>query len=163
MTDLLRKKLLDEGNTHGICNEGVEYINTLKIDELIGYYLTMIDWCAENNYPSYPVITTYFANCEDNGIFVGKHFNGETLRDKQTYVFHRCTGHINVEMNYDKAIIPMLYFANGCNMTITCKQQNTPPIRVPLYTFGDNNISYEKNDNAVFNKYVTPVKAKLND
>jgi hypothetical protein len=56
-------------------------------------------------------------------------------------------------MDYDNMVIPMLYFANDCHMTIKCDQDNTPAIRVPLYIFGDNRINAASNENVIFGKY----------
>ena len=70
--------------------------------------------------------------------------------NKQVFVFHDCHGTINVEMDYENAIIPMLYFANGCNMTVICRQKNIFPVKFPLYIFGRNTIYTENNDSAIF-------------
>jgi hypothetical protein len=45
----------------------------------------------------------------------------------------------------------MLYFANGCNISVTrADTPHTLPIRVPLYIYGENRIKAEDNDDIIF-------------
>jgi hypothetical protein len=121
--------------------------------EMIPLYLRTVDWALENGYPSLDILTRYFGNFEDEGLYVGRKFNGETLSSNQTYVFHHCQGEVEVRMDYEKCVIPMLYFANDCRMRIKCNQPNFRAIHVPLYIFGENDVAARSDENAVFTKY----------
>jgi hypothetical protein len=146
--------LLHEAKTKGMC---LENFNALRHctdrHQQIYLYKKTIDWALENSYPNIATIRRDFSDCEDDGVFVDKQFHGETFNDQQTYVFHHCSGTINVEMNLQQAIIPMLYFANDCHINVTCNQSNVRPINVPLYIFGDSTITTEDVDGAKFTTY----------
>lgn len=88
-------------------------------------------------------------------MYVDKTFNGELLNDKQIYVFHNCKGTIKVALNVEKAIIPMLYFANRCRLKVVGIGDVKPIHRteVPVYTFGKNDISARDNAYVKFNRY----------
>lgn len=124
---------MDGARRHGICAAGYGQMRNYDRDKLIDYYVQNPDWCMERGFPSLEVLRREFGDIEAKGVYVGKRFDGEVFSGKQVYIFHACTGTIRVAMDYDRAIIPMLYFANGCNMTVSCEQANEPPIRVPLY------------------------------
>lgn len=106
----------------------------------------MIDWALEEGYPSLPVLRQQFSEYKTAGIYIDEHFDGEVLDDQQVCVFHHCTGTIRTGLNLDKKIIPMLYFANGCDMKIESSNgwAFSSPVRVPLYLFGDNNVEAEE-------------------
>lgn len=149
-----KELLLKMAKAKGICVDGYKFVQrTDDKDALVKYYLGIIDWSLERNFPPLSFLSEHFSDCEHLGLYINKTFHGETFSHLQAYVFHNCHGHINVEMDYDNAIIPMLYFANNCHMTIGCEQENIRPIRVPLYIFGDNVISAHDNDNIEFIKY----------
>lgn len=139
----LKEELMSKARSGGICAEGYAQMRGYGRDELIGYYLECPDWCLERGFPSLETLRSEFSDIEDKGVYVGRTFNGETFSRKQVYVFHDCKGRINVAMDYDNAVIPMLYFANGCEMSICCDQENVPAIRVPIYRVDEpgNNIS----------------------
>lgn len=149
--------LMKDAKTKGICLNGYsEMKDCPDIDSLIDFYIRGIDWCLENNFPTLQYLRANFSNIQDKGIFVDQKFRGKTFSNLQTYIFHNCSGTIKVAMDYKHAVIPMLYFANNCHITVTCEQpkiNNVPPIRVPLYIFGDNVITVNENENAVFTKY----------
>jgi hypothetical protein len=150
-----KEHLLNQAKRYKMCKENFAALSACESkDEAVRLYIKTIDWALENNYPALRVLEAEFAEQEHNGIFVGKTFHGEEFSHLQTYVFHNCKGRINVAMDYENAIIPMFYFANGCDISITCEQDNIYPIKVPIYIFGDDNIVSAKNDdNAVFLKY----------
>lgn len=129
----LKEELMQGARKQGICAEGYGHMRGYDREKLINYYLQNPDWCIERNFPSLELLRREFSDIEDKGVYVDKTFNGEVFDQLQTYVFHNCKGTIKVAMNYDKAVIPMLYFANGCNLCVECEQENTPPIKVPLY------------------------------
>lgn len=129
----LKERLMSDARRGGICAEGYGLMRGYDRDRLIDYYLTNPDWCMERNFPSLELLRREFSDIGDKGVYVGKTFDGETLSGRQVYVFHNCKGLVNVAMDYENAVIPMLYFANGCDMTVGCKQSNDPPIRVPVY------------------------------
>lgn len=109
--------------------------------EAINLYKKTIDWALERNYPSVNFIRNEFGDFEDMGIFVDKEFHGELLDEHQCYVFHNCRGNIKVDLNVEKKIIPMLYFANNCDVSVS---RCDTPITVPLYIFGDNIIEADE-------------------
>lgn len=148
----VRKTLMDIARNEGICGEGYKRMSESGIDGLLSYYVQNPDWCMERSYPSIEEIRSLFSKetLERHGVYVDKVFNGDLLDRKQAYIFHNCSGHINVALNYDDEIIPMLYFANGCDMVIGCRQENIFPIRVPIYIFGENTVKTEDTPNANF-------------
>lgn len=127
-------------------------------EEAIELYKRTIDWALEEGYPSLHTIREFFSDCEEQGIYVDKVFHGEDLRDHQVYVFHNCTGTIRVGLNADKAIIPMLYFANGCTMKVEAAGPKGYATIVPLYVFGDNRITGEKSEDIVCKTFKLEVK-----
>ena len=129
----LKERLMSDARCGGICAEGYGLMRGYDRDELIAYYLECPDWCMERGFPSLDILRSEFSDIEDKGVYVGKTFNGEVFSDKQVYIFHDCKGTIKVAMDYDNAVIPMLYFANGCDITVSCEQPNDPPIIVPIY------------------------------
>lgn len=138
-----------------MCTENIDALRAVQSKaEAVALYKKTIDWALEKNYPPVNFIRNEFGDCEDQGVFIDKVFNGELLNEHQCYVFHNCRGHITVDIDIPLKIIPMLYFANGCNISVT--RANTPhtlPIRVPLYIFGDNSITAENDDDVTFKKY----------
>lgn len=148
--------LMEEARRGGICADGFREMRTDSLSELVDFYVANPDWCMERGFPSLEILCSEFSDIEDKGVFVDKTFNGEVFSDKQVYIFHNCKGTIKVAMDYDNAVIPMLYFANGCNMVISCDQPNNPPIKVPLYVTdeGNNSIDYVVADNCEFIQHI---------
>lgn len=151
----LRDILLQEAREKGICTDGFRQIHELDKEGMIDYYISIIDWGIERNFPSIDVLREHFSDALKNGVFVDRDFSGETISGLQAYVFHNCTGTINVAADYENSTIPMLYFANGCNMEVTCKQEENKgnPIRVPIYTFGENEVKSLDNEFVIFKVY----------
>ena len=151
----LKEMLMEEARRGGICAEGYGLMRGYDRDELIAYYVANPDWCMERDFPSLEILRSEFSDIEDKGVYVGKTFNGEVFSDKQVYIFHDCKGTIRVAMDYDNAVIPMLYFANGCRMRVTCTQKENlkSPIDVPLYIFGKNDRQARSNIYAKFIKH----------
>lgn len=133
----IKEELMEDARAKGICAEGYGLMRGYDRDGLIGYYVANPDWCMERGFPSLRLLRREFSDIEDKGVYVGKTFDGEVFDKLQTYVFHDCKGTIKVAMDYDNAVIPMLYFANGCDMRVECEQSNTPAINVPLYVVMD--------------------------
>lgn len=139
-------------STNG-CKEA--YHSLLKCetkDDTIGVYKEHYQWCLENDFPDFETIKREFSDYEHENIYVGRKFNGETIK-AQTVIFYNCTGVINVEMDYEEKVIPMLYFANDCDMKLVCKQRNIYPIGVPLYIFGENKIVAKDTSDIKFKWY----------
>lgn len=153
MEESLKKTLVYEAVNSGICKDGLRAMMGMEGDGLVGYYVQMIDWCLENDFPKLETLKESFRGCEDKGVYIGREFNGETFDKLQAYIFHDCKGTINVAMDYDNAVIPMLYFANGCDVTVECVQRNAIPIRVPIYSFGENSIKAVDNNNIKYRTY----------
>jgi hypothetical protein len=153
----LKEELMRTARTKGICLDGFQTMHSANSKEaLVAYYLQTPDWSLERSFPRLDVLRQHFADCQEQGVYIDATFHGETFSKLQTYVFHNCKGVINVEMDYAEANIPMLYFANDCHVEIVCRQQQgegVPAIRIPMYVFGENVVTYEDTDNAVFQRY----------
>lgn len=152
----LRKVLLHTAHDKGICADGYrQMLESADKDTLVDYYVANPDWCMERNFPDLETLREHFADCGNKGVFVDRTFHGELLNDLQTYIFHNCKGEIKVGMNVDKCIIPMLYFANGCNITVSCDIPYLLPIRVPIYATDEwaNCINSTVGDNCMFARY----------
>lgn len=149
---------MDGARRHGICAAGYRQMRGYDRDGLIDYYIANPDWCMGRGFPSHDILRSEFSDIEDKGVYVGKTFNGEVFSEKQVYIFHDCKGTIRVAMDYDNAVIPMLYFANGCEMHVECEQKNSPAIIVPLYVAESvKRVSFSEKDPAENCKFVTHV------
>lgn len=157
MSENWKEALLRQGKIKRMCADNLTALRLCETrEQSITLYKKTIDWALENNYPPLSVIREDFHDCEDMGIFVDKKLD-ITISKLQVYVFHNCKGIINVEMDYEGCNIPMLYFANGCDVKVTCKQKNRHAIRVPLYIFGENKIRIADTPNADFAEYRLPI------
>lgn len=150
----LKDVLMSDARDSGICKDGYSEMRGYDREALIEMYLRTLDWSLERDFPSIELLRREFADIEDKGVYVDKEFNGEIFSDKQAYVFHHCKGVINVAMNYEKAIIPMIYIANDCDIVVCCEQTNKPKIKTPVYIFGENEVFCENNDNAEYRVYI---------
>lgn len=152
----IKENLMQNARKNGICSDGYKRIANSNIDELIAFYLESPDWCLERNFPSLKVLRDHFRDITEMGVFVDRTFHGEILNDLQTYIFHHCKGTIRVGLNVEKAIIPMLYLANGCRLRFLgagekVEPQNRPV--VPVYVFGKNDLSAKDNRYVTFRTY----------
>lgn len=129
---------------HRMCADNRAYLSACETKEdAIRLYKQTIDWALEEEYPDLDFLRKEFADQQSQGIFIDHNFDGEILNEHQVYVFHHCTGTIRVGLNLAKKIIPMCYFANGCDMTVLGVETADQflPDRVPLYIFGKNKIN----------------------
>lgn len=144
-----------------MCEENRDALSLVETKrDAVELYKKTVDWALEEGYPHLETLRRDFSDCEEYGVFVGKHFNGELLNDQYVYVFHQCTGEIRVGLNVSKRIIPMLYFANDCNMVVKSANSSPAsfPVRVPCYIFGQNRISVENSDELECKIYKFTVK-----
>jgi len=149
-----KRQLRREASSHGMCRENRDELDSIESKgDAISLYKKTIDWALEECYPNFGVIQRDFSDCEEYGVFVNREFHGELLNDQQVYVFHHCTGWIRTGLNIPKRLIPMLYFANGCDMTIRPGGELTMEVRVPLYVFGRNLVKLDASGNVVFKTY----------
>lgn len=154
-----RRQLRREASAHHMCAENRDALESITSKgEAIGLYKKTIDWALEEGYPNLATLRRDFADCEAYGVFVGKHFTGEILYQHEVYVFHNCTGTIRTGLNIKRKIIPMLYFANGCNMDIKGIPGSATRPRVPLYVFGDNRVAGESSDDIECKVYYCDTK-----
>lgn len=154
-----KEVLVSQAKEKHMCGENFRMLIECDDKESAIYlYKKTIDWALEERYPTESVLREYFSDCEEYGIFVGKTLDKIEMSKKQVYVLHGCNGFIRVAMDYEKAVIPMIYVANGCDITIECVQHNSIPIVVPIYIFGDNKVKTIGNKNAIFNTYRMSVK-----
>lgn len=148
-----------EASAHHMCEENRSALSSTESKaDAVALYKKTIDWALEEGYPRLDTLRRYFSDCEQYGIFIDHHFSGEDLRDQQVYVFHNCTGTIRVGLNAEKRMIPMLYFANDCRMTVKSSGPASLQVRVPLYIFGSNAISAEQSDDIICKTYKFDVK-----
>jgi hypothetical protein len=148
MKNQWHRQLRREASAHHMCAENRSALENISDKgEAIALYKKTIDWALEEGYPCMETLRSEFSGCEAYGIFVDKVFHGERLDDQQVYVFHNCSGTIRTGLNVQKRIIPMLYFANGCNMDVKPISETAPKVRVPLYIFGPNRVNAEQSDN----------------
>lgn len=156
-----KRQIRREASVHHMCEENRDALSLVETKkDAVELYKKTVDWALEEGYPCLETLRRNFSDCEEYGIFVGKHFNGELLADHHVYVFHQCTGEIRVGLNVGKRIIPMLYFANGCNMSV---KSSGPlpvsfPVRVPCYIFGQNVVSVENSEDLECKIYKFEVK-----
>ena len=145
-----KKYLQEQARAHRMCADNRAYLNACETkSDAIRLYKQTVDWALQEGYPDIDFLRAEFASNEADGLFVDKHFEGEVLNEHQAYVFHHCTGTVRIGLNLAKKLIPMCYFANGCNMTILGIENDCIlPDRVPLYIFGDNEIE-AKNSNSI--------------
>lgn len=149
-----KNQLRREASAHGMCRENREALtNVDSLEEAIALYKKTIDWALESGYPNFATLQRYFSDCEEYGVFINKEFHGELLNEQQVYVFHHCTGWFRTAINYEKQIIPMLYFANNCDLTIKPGSCGGMEVRVPLYVFGGNIIKLDASGDVVFKTY----------
>ena len=145
MREEWQNKLRRQASLHHMCGENRSALESVSDrHEAIGLYKRTIDWALEEGYPDMDTLREHFSDCEADGVFVDKVFHGEILNDQQVYVFHNCSGSIRTGLNLNKAIIPMLYFANGCDMDIKGIEGQGESVRVPLYVFGPNRVCAEQ-------------------
>ena len=154
-----KRQLRREASVHHMCAENRSALDGIdnKADA-IALYKKTIDWALEEGYPTIFTLRKDFSDCEVYGIFIDKHFDGEILNDHQVYVFHNCSGTIRTGLNLSKRIIPMLYFANGCDMNIRGIRGSAMQVRVPLYVFGENRVAGEQSDDILCKIYENEVK-----
>lgn len=148
----MKETLMEDARRGGICAEGYGQMRAYDREGLIDYYVQNPDWCMERGFPSLELLRREFSDIEDKGVFVGKTFDGEVFDRLQAYIFHDCKGTIKVAMDYENAVIPMLYFANGCKIRVECEQRNDPAINVPLYIAEDCKVVGAKSDNCNFKR-----------
>ena len=149
-----KRQLRREASAHGMCRENRFALDSVETkEEAVSLYKKTIDWALEEGYPNFGTIQRDFSDCEDLGIFVNKELHGELLNDQQVYVFHHCFGRIRTGLNTKEKIIPMLYFANSCDMTLASGGDQSSEVRVPLYVFGRNLIKLDASGNVVFKTY----------
>lgn len=151
----LKETLINTALAKGICDEGCRTMRHFQSkEEMVAYYLANPDWCMERDFPTLAMLREHFPDAGKMGVYVDHTFHGELLNDLQAYAFHNCKGTIKVSLNVEKAIIPMLYFANNCELRIVGEGDVILPAalrtRVPLYIFGDNHITARNNKYVVF-------------
>lgn len=151
----VKKKLMDSARTLGICKEGYADMRGFDRDALIDYYLKTIDWSLERGFPSLDLLEKEFSDCASRGVHIRENYSEPfKVSSLLVNVFHKCEGTIDVGMDIDNAIIPMLYFANGCDIALTSTQKLTIRPKVPVYIFGnDSRIEIDRNCGVEFVVY----------
>lgn len=149
-----KEYLLRQARLHSMCTENLEALRACNTKaDAVALYKKTIDWALEENYPPINFIRNEFGDCENLGVYIDRTFHGELFDEHQCYVFHNCRGYITVDINIQKKIIPMLYFANGCQLSVgRANSAHTMPIRVPLYIYGENTIVADDDEDIIFTK-----------
>ena len=149
-----KRQIRREASAHGMCMENRDALSSVEsLADAVSLYKKTIDWALEEGYPNFGTLQRYFSGCAEYGVFINREFHGDLLCDQAVYVFHHCTGWIRVGLNVEKRIIPMLYFANGCDMTIKPSGLSKTEVRVPLYIFGSNLVKARSSGDVVFRTY----------
>jgi len=119
--------------------------------DAVALYLGSLEWALGENYPELDELRKNFGprELEIYGIYIDRVFNGERFYGKQRYIFHNCKGTIRTGLNSELEIIPMLFFANGCEMSVRSFEHYPIPINVPLYVYGDCAIDGEVSNDIV--------------
>lgn len=156
----LNEMMLRGAKAAGICAEGYRRLWGQSKAEMLRYYICNPDWCMERDYPTLSVLRREFWDCEGWGVYVDRVLDGEVLGERQAYVFHHCRGRVRVRMSAGQALIPMLYFGNGCDMDVVCENESgVGTVRVPLYVMGDNAVRTSTvGDGACFVRYEKEVR-----
>lgn len=149
-----KRQLRREASAHGMCLENREALSSVdSLDDAVSLYKKTIDWALEEGYPNFGTLQRFFSDCGNLGVFVNREFHGDLLNAQEVYVFHHCSGFIRVGLNVERRIIPMLYFANGCDMAVKPGGPSNLSIRVPLYIFGNNVIKASSSGDVIFKSY----------
>lgn len=128
--------------------------------DAVALYLGSLEWALGENYPTIEELRENFSpkELEIYGIYIDREFHGERLYGKQRYVFHNCRGTIRTGLNTELALIPMMYFANGCEMSVRSFEHYPSPVHVPLYVYGDCAIDGEVSNDIVCDIHKRTVK-----
>lgn len=123
-------------------------------------YLGSLEWALGENYPTLDELRKNFGSreLETYGIFIDREFRGERFYGKQKYVFHNCRGIICTGLNTELQLIPMLYFANGCNLEVKHFEHYSSPVHIPLYIYGNSLVHAEVSEDIVCDTHKLPVK-----
>lgn len=121
--------------------------------DAVAFYKKHADWALERNFPDIDTLRREFRGFEPEGIFIDKQFRGESVSCYDMCVLHHCSGKITVDLNVDEAIIPMIYVANNCDITIERGNETDTDITVPVYTFGENILKCKNDEFTTFRVY----------
>lgn len=151
----LQRDIISKAKLAGICSEGEGILTSAGNKQaMVDYYLTCPDWCLEREFPSYDTLVNQFSDCQSQGVYIGERFDKQIMFDKQVYVFHNCKGVIYTGLNTDKAIIPMIYVANSCDLKIIGLDMDfADEIYVPVYSYGKNKLNLKKSQATKFKLY----------
>lgn len=103
--------------------------------QAIRLYKNCISWALQERYPTKDDLLA-FASKEtlaENGVYVDTVFNGERINSHICCVFLNCKGWISTGLNLDKAIIPMLYLSEGCDLKVKVDDRLLHPVSAELY------------------------------
>lgn len=157
----LKAELMKGVKNLGVCKESYSKMRGYDRDELIAMYLHLPDWCMSRNFPSLEMLRREFSDVEDKGIYIDKTFKCELFKNKPVYVFHNCKGRIFVDWNVEKANIPILYFANGCEIEVYSNDKIVVPIpaRVKIIIYSEDSVITTHDGKYVKFEFKKPKKA----
>lgn len=103
--------------------------------QAIRLYKNCISWALQERYPTKEELLE-FADRQTlaaNGVYIDMNFAGERIDNFVCCVFLGCKGWISTGLNIDKAIIPMLYLSEGCDLKVKVDSGLLHAIPVELY------------------------------
>ena len=156
-----KRSLRRRAGQHKMCEDKRNALEQMRsASEAIALYLGSIEWALGENYPTLDEIRSNFTpeELEASGIFIDREFHGERFYGKQKYVFHNCRGTICTGLNVELRLIPLLYFANGCNLEVKSFEHYLSPVHVPLYIYGNSIVKAEVSEDIVCDTRKFPVK-----
>lgn len=142
-----KRSLRRRAGQHGMCEDKRHALEQMRTTlDAVSLYIGSAEWALGENYPTLEEIRKNFTAKElgEYGIYIDREFNGERFYGKHKYIFHNCRGTIYTGLNKELKIVPMLYFANGCDMSIRSFQPSiVSPVRISLYVYGNCHIDGE--------------------
>lgn len=160
--DELKSILLREAEEAGICREGRQRLSDCSTTgDLLDFYTGNPEWCIERNFPTPATLMWMWAHMgeemERHGVYYRRRFDGEALTGRQAYVLLGCSGTVRTGLDAEKGLIPMFYFADGCDMAVEgAYPRALLASRVPLYVAQGCHVEARDGNGARFVKY--PIK-----
>ena len=126
-------------------------LNFKTKEDAVKFYFRSISWGLCQSYPTLDFLRSEFNEFQKLGLYLDYKFDNQILSDFQVYALHNCSGNLQVAFNLEKALCPIIYVANGCDLIIEGKPINSPkPVVYNIWSYGDNRIRTINVDNVVY-------------